>query len=255
MMRVGGSIGVAVLAVVLARAQISEPHTAAGGAAAFGRAFWWSLGLTAVALVPGLALWQAERRARLARAAIAEIRRGWRAPGRAPQRGRGMSVAIEAEPAGADGAAATAFGHTFKRAMAVVRRVRGRDTHRPGELSYAQYGLLFGLAEQGELSASDLASVAEVAPSTATKMLDRLVEAGLVARVRSDVDRRVVMVALTARGAEIVAARRARYENLWHEALAGFSDEQLRGASAVLERVVAMFEEISADCDGLRPSA
>jgi MFS family permease len=69
MMRVGGSIGVAVLAVVLARAQITEPHTAAGGAAAFGRAFWWSLGLTAVALVPGLALWQAERRARLARAA------------------------------------------------------------------------------------------------------------------------------------------------------------------------------------------
>jgi EmrB/QacA subfamily drug resistance transporter len=69
MMRVGGSIGVAVLAVVLARAQISEPHTVAGGAAAFGRAFWWSLGLTAVALIPGLALWQAERRARTARKA------------------------------------------------------------------------------------------------------------------------------------------------------------------------------------------
>ena len=34
LMRVGGSIGVAVLAVVLARALISGPHTAAGGAAA-----------------------------------------------------------------------------------------------------------------------------------------------------------------------------------------------------------------------------
>jgi len=69
MMRVGGSIGVAVLAVVLARAQISEPHTAVGGAAAFGRAFWWSLGLSAVSIAPGLALWRAERRARAARAA------------------------------------------------------------------------------------------------------------------------------------------------------------------------------------------
>ena len=166
-----------------------------------------------------------------------------------------MNVAIEAEPVEAGGAAATAFGHTFKRAMAVVRRVRGRDTHRAGEMSYAQYGLLFGLAERGELSASDLASVAEVAPSTATKMLDRLVEAGLVARVRSESDRRVVMVALTARGAEIVAARRARYEDLWKTALAGFGDEQLDGASAVLERVIAMFEEIAGDCDGLRPSA
>ena len=132
-----------------------------------------------------------------------------------------MSAAVEAAPPGApELAEATAFGHAFKRAMAVVRRVRGRDTHRPGELSYAQYGLLFGLAERGELSASDLASVADVAPSTATKMLDRLVDAGLVARVRSELDRRVVMVALTDRGGEIVAARRARYERLWREALA-----------------------------------
>lgn len=165
-----------------------------------------------------------------------------------------MSAAVEAAPPAApELAEATAFGHAFKRAMAVVRRVRGRDTHRPGELSYAQYGLLFGLAERGELSASDLASVADVAPSTATKMLDRLVDAGLVARVRSELDRRVVMVALTDRGGEIVAARRARYERLWREALAGFSDEQLRDATAVVERVTAMFEEISADCDGLRP--
>jgi DNA-binding MarR family transcriptional regulator len=164
-----------------------------------------------------------------------------------------MSAVAETEPVAVDGAPATDFGHAFKRAMAMVRRLRGRDTHRPGELSYAQYGLLFGLAEQGELCATDLASVAEVAPSTATKMLDRLVEAGLVARVRSDLDRRVVMVALTPRGAEIVATRRARYEDLWREALAGFSDEQLRGATAVLERVAAMFQEISADCEGLRP--
>ena len=73
--------------------------------------------------------------------------------------------------------------------------------------------------------------------------------------MRSERDRRVVMVALTERGAAIVAARRARYEDLWKTALAGFSDEQLDGASAVLERVIAMFEEIAGDCEGLRPTA
>jgi EmrB/QacA subfamily drug resistance transporter len=67
MMRVGGSIGVAVLAVVLGRALISHPHTAAGMAGAFGTAFWWSLALSAVSLIPGCALWRAERRARAAR--------------------------------------------------------------------------------------------------------------------------------------------------------------------------------------------
>ena len=122
-------------------------------------------------------------------------------------------TAVEAAPTpGSVDTAALTFGLAFKRTMAVVRRVRGRDTHRPGELSYAQYGLLFGLAEHGELCATDLARLAEVAPSTATKMLDRLVETGLVRRVRSECDRRVVLVALTSRGAEIVAARRERYE-------------------------------------------
>jgi EmrB/QacA subfamily drug resistance transporter len=67
MMRVGGSIGVAVLAVVLARALISHTHTPAGVAGAFGAAFWWSLALSAVSLAPGWALWRAERRARAAR--------------------------------------------------------------------------------------------------------------------------------------------------------------------------------------------
>ena len=46
------------------------------------------------------------------------------------------------------------FGMSFKTAMAAVRRLRGRDTHRPDEVSYAQCSLLFGLAEGGEISAS-----------------------------------------------------------------------------------------------------
>ncbi len=63
-MRVGGSIGVAVLTVVLARALVSHSHTPAGVAGAFGTSFWWSLVLTAVALPAGYALWRSERRAR-----------------------------------------------------------------------------------------------------------------------------------------------------------------------------------------------
>jgi DNA-binding MarR family transcriptional regulator len=160
------------------------------------------------------------------------------------------TAAVEAapEPAAADAPART-FGLAFKRAIAVVRRLRGRDTHRPGELSYAQYGLLFGLAEHRQLTTTELASLAGVAPSTATKMLDRLVEIELVERVRSELDRRVVLVALTLRGAKIVAARRARYDELWDTALAGFSDQQLAGATVVLERVIAMFEEIESAHD------
>src|SRR5579884_1171591 len=64
--RVGGSIGTAVLAVVLQRALIGQ-HTLSGMASAYGTAFWASLALTAVAIGPCIVLMVAERRARAAR--------------------------------------------------------------------------------------------------------------------------------------------------------------------------------------------
>jgi DNA-binding MarR family transcriptional regulator len=143
--------------------------------------------------------------------------------------------------------AAEEFGLTFKRAMAAVRRLRGRDTHRAGELSYAQFGLLFGLAEGGEMSASELAVCADVAPGTATQMLDSLAAAGLIERVRSERDRRSVLISLTARGSELVAARRARYQGLWSEALGEFSREELRTAAAVLDRMRVLFDGLGHD--------
>lgn len=152
-------------------------------------------------------------------------------------------------PAAEVHAGATAFGLAFKAAMASVRRLRGRDGHRPGELSYAQYGLLFGLAERGELCASDLAGLADVAPASATAMLGRLEEAGLVRRSRGERDRRLVLVSLTDRGEGLVAQRRARYEGRWTAALGEFTAQELRGATAVLERVSRMFDEFALDAD------
>ncbi len=64
--RVGGSIGTAVLAVVLQRA-LSGVHTLAGAAAGYGTAFWASAGLTALAIIPCVILLRAERAARAAK--------------------------------------------------------------------------------------------------------------------------------------------------------------------------------------------
>lgn len=141
-------------------------------------------------------------------------------------------------------AAMASFSTAFKGAMAAVRRLRGRETHRPGELSYAQYGLLFGLSERGTLPASELAAVADLAPGTASQMLDALAAHGLIERMRSERDRRIVLVSLTERGSEIVAGRRARYEPLWRVAFADFSDEELRTAAAVLQRAGGLFERM-----------
>jgi len=53
--QLGGSFGIAILAVVLQQ-QAAGHATAAGLAAAFGDTFWWALAFTALALVPTLLL-------------------------------------------------------------------------------------------------------------------------------------------------------------------------------------------------------
>ncbi|HEY2162150.1 MAG TPA: DHA2 family efflux MFS transporter permease subunit, partial [Solirubrobacteraceae bacterium] len=69
--RVGGSIGTAVLAVVLQRELIGA-LTPAARASAYGTAFAWSAVITALAIVPCVILMRAERAARAAKAIEAD---------------------------------------------------------------------------------------------------------------------------------------------------------------------------------------
>jgi EmrB/QacA subfamily drug resistance transporter len=67
--RIGGAIGTAVLAVVLQRA-IGHAPSPGKLAGAYGTAFWWSLGIALLSLIPCLVLLRAENpRARMDRAA------------------------------------------------------------------------------------------------------------------------------------------------------------------------------------------
>jgi DNA-binding MarR family transcriptional regulator len=131
--------------------------------------------------------------------------------------------------------------------MAAVRRLRGRETHHPGELSYAQYTLLFSLADGGELSVRELACAADLAAPTVTQMLDHLADMDLVARVRSLLDKRVVLTSLTERGQALIAEHRAMIEPRWRAALAEFDEAELATAAAVLARLAAMFEDFATD--------
>jgi EmrB/QacA subfamily drug resistance transporter len=63
--RIGGSIGTTILAVVLANAE-RHAHSPAAAAGAFGTAFWWSVGLAALAIIPCVVLMRAESNARRA---------------------------------------------------------------------------------------------------------------------------------------------------------------------------------------------
>jgi DNA-binding MarR family transcriptional regulator len=70
---------------------------------------------------------------------------------------------------------------------------------------------------------------------------------GLVDRVRSVLDKRVVLTSLTERGQALIAERKALFEPRWRAALAEFDADELATAGAVLARLAAMFEDFAAD--------
>jgi len=130
--------------------------------------------------------------------------------------------------------AVTTFG-------AAQRRMRSRDTRRGG-LSFAQWHLLRSLAHEEELPAGKLAAGADLTPASVTQMLDHLAEIGLVERVRSDVDRRVVLNRLTPAGREHFERKQAEIEKRWTEALSDLSPAQLGQAAQVLRRMAEVLD-------------
>jgi DNA-binding MarR family transcriptional regulator len=136
-----------------------------------------------------------------------------------------------------------AFAGSFKAAAAAARRLRGRETHRPGSLSQAQYQVLFELLA-GERPAGELAHLVDVSPASMTQMLDRLADAGLVDRVRSEEDRRIVASRLTDAGRAKCEERRAELAPIWREMLGDFTVAELHTAAAVLGRLTELLERL-----------
>jgi DNA-binding MarR family transcriptional regulator len=138
----------------------------------------------------------------------------------------------------------TAVADAFQDFLRALRHQRGRVAARPDgdELSLAQYHLLQPL-DDGEASGlRALAERAGVAPPTATKMLDGLVERGLVARERCPEDRRAVRIRLTPEGREAVALKRAMLAERRAAVFADFTPEERRDAARLLERLAGAVE-------------
>ena len=162
-----------------------------------------------------------------------------------PATGKRLSPLGDAVGERQHGDPAQEVARAFKRALAALRRMRGRETHFPGELTDAQYSLLFCLRDESQMSVRDIADAADLSAASVTEMLEGLATAGLVERRRSDRDRRVVLTSLTDGGRGLVEERRARFEPRLRAALEPFSEHDLVTAAAVLDRLRDMFDEVA----------
>jgi DNA-binding MarR family transcriptional regulator len=134
----------------------------------------------------------------------------------------------------------TAMGELF----AAERRLRGRDPHRPGELSAAQVRALFQLERGEACTAGELAKRADLSPASMTAMLDQLEHGGMIERRRSDKDRRQVIVSLTDAGHETLAAKRAKIEQRTAEVLSPYDDEELDAAIRVMRSLAELLDSL-----------
>ncbi|MGE5285907.1 MAG: MarR family winged helix-turn-helix transcriptional regulator [Micromonosporaceae bacterium] len=112
------------------------------------------------------------------------------------------------------------------------------------ETTIAQYRALVVLMSRGPQRLVDLASALEVAPSTAGRMCDRLVRKGLIRRHRARSDRRVVLVAVTGSGRQVVDGATARRRELIADILAALPPARQRAVAAALAEFAAAAGEV-----------
>ena len=91
--------------------------------------------------------------------------------------------------------------------------------------------LLRARAEAGNVTINDLAQALFIKHNSAVGLVDRLVAEGLLARRRSQLDRRKVDLALSARGRQVLAKLAAQHR------------DELERIGPVLERLIAAVRE------------
>jgi DNA-binding MarR family transcriptional regulator len=109
-----------------------------------------------------------------------------------------------------------------------------------GELSPSQSAALTTIAAYGPLTPSELAQRERIQRPTATRVLARLEEAGLLERAGDPADRRSTLISATAAGRDLLAAQRERKDAFLARRLDGLAADEL----AVLEKAAAILERV-----------
>jgi DNA-binding MarR family transcriptional regulator len=125
--------------------------------------------------------------------------------------------------------------HTIVRAARRMRQEAGSD------LSPSLTAALSTVERQGPLTPSELAARERIQRPTATRVLARLEEEGLIARTADLYDRRSSLVAITEEGKRLLEEQRTRKTAFLAARLEGLTTEERRTltrAADILERVL-----------------
>ena len=138
------------------------------------------------------------------------------------------------------------FAAALEELFRAVRRATGRGV--PGgdtELTLSQYNLLSALGERNPSTVTEIAGAADVAIPTATRALRSLEERGFVERRRnSGSDGRLVTVALTPAGSDVLAEKRAWVRARQRAIFDSLTSAQRRTAAQTLRMIADDIHEL-----------
>ena len=105
------------------------------------------------------------------------------------------------------------------------------------QLSKSHVYLLAYIQRKGECTVTDIANHLEITLSAVTSLVDKLCNAGLVARFRSEEDRRVVYLKLTEEGVKVLEAIEMNKNKLYERAFANIDIEEINDFFGTIEKI------------------
>lgn len=128
----------------------------------------------------------------------------------------------------------------YPRLMRAMGHLRGA-VDETMDLTYNQYKALLTLSDIGPCTLNALSRELEIATSSASQMVDRLVAMGLVERTPADGDRRSIVLIASAQGEGLLEKLKEeilrRYQDLFHH-LGSAEQANLAGAIHTLVRIL-----------------
>ena len=122
------------------------------------------------------------------------------------------------------------------KAMSALTRYAAAGIEETG-LGLSDFGVLEILLHKGPLPVNTIGPIVDLTPGSISIAVDRLFAKGLVSRVESSEDRRVRIVALTARGKALIDSAFRKHSGQMRKVFAELSPEELRGLEAALKKV------------------
>jgi DNA-binding MarR family transcriptional regulator len=134
------------------------------------------------------------------------------------------------------------YAARFHAAMEQLWRKMNQDLSVLGKLGVTppQLYMMFVLCEKGQCKVTSLAEHVGVKPSAITVMIDRLIQQGLAQRQHDEQDRRVVMLAITDKGKQVLR----KFEQTRNEIMRSYFVKLEPGE---VEQMVRILEKLAGD--------